>query len=95
MWRTLKYFLTDFQMDMTILRSTLQSINTQQAQINNTVGRQLTTLSFAVGRILVKIDPIYVDDELSPERREASNEIATAALTKIRTEYEAMRRMNP
>lgn len=63
----------------------------QQAQIERR--KLLEPISIAVGRLVAKLDPAYISDELDPGRRAASDDIGRKAMARITAEATARRKM--
>lgn len=76
---------------VTTLQGKISSLEEQNASMR----RQLDVVAPGIGRIIARIEPLYAQDELDPQRRRESDEIAERVLKRLFTESEIRRRQTP
>jgi hypothetical protein len=78
------------KLGITALRNLAGRLN-QHAEIQGMklekIERQICAITPGLGRIIAKLDPMYVKDELNPQRKKESDAIGEEVIKKLIAEY--------
>jgi hypothetical protein len=72
----------------------INSLLTHLLQQNNAAVSQVELTTFAVAKLIGKLNPMYGVDELSPERKAESDAIGERVIAQLRGEFAAIRESN-
>ena len=86
--------ITEIQEDQTNIVRNQQILFNEHAQLHAKVKKALNEISIhnrALARFIAKLDPMFAEDDMSPERKAASDKITDAVIRKLIGEHLASR----